>query len=373
MYRGILGGIVSLLLVLACGPAAPPAPAGGGGAPAGSGSALLSDAAYRQQVIEGARAEGMVNATLHTSWTPEGIQRLEEAIEREYGVRLRINFTPIGNYAQRAGELLSEVAANATPSFDLYQCSDTTAALMQQAGALEAVNWKPLLPEGTPPDVVAGNGEQVVIFTDYFGLMSDPAVVPESEVPRSIKDLANPRWRGRVILFVTGTSYLPWVIRMGREETFAALRAAVQNGAAVDTYPNQLTRFAAKEYPLSLTGFTFYNVAQVRGIPARFTPLDFISVSNHYVAVVRRAAHPNAAKLLAAVLAGPEGQRISAEVLGNGNRYYPDSREQKLEQEWLAAGFPLFSWREHPDALAWSLSPEGEATVREIDQILKGG
>jgi ABC-type Fe3+ transport system substrate-binding protein len=288
-------------------------------------------------------------------------------------VRLKINFTPIGNYSQRAAQFLSEVEANATPSFDLYQSSDTSSAALRRANAVEPVRWAALLPAGTPPEAVVGDGEHLIVYTDHTGLMTDPAVVSDAEVPRSLRDLANPRWRDKVILFSATSNYLPWVIRLGRDETLAAVRAAVQNGAIADTFPGMLTRYAAKEYPLVTIGVTFHHLAQTRGIAARFTPLDFSYNTDHHVSVARRAVHPNAAKLLAAVLAGPEGQRIEGEHIGVGSRYYADSREAHLEQEALAAGFASFTWVDNPDGLAFALSPEGEALMRELDQVLKGG
>ena len=360
-----------LLAGLACGQPTSPAPAGSSSQPAAGGP--VSDAAYRQQVIDAARAEGEVTATIHTSWSPEGLQRLEETIQREYGVRVRINFTPVGNYTRRTGEFLSEVEANARPSFDLYQTSDSSSALMRRADAVEPVQWIPLLPDGTPPSAVANEGAHLVVYTDHFGLMSDPTVIPDADVPRSLKDLANPRWRGKVMLAPSATIYMPWVILQGREETLATLRAAVQNAGLVDTYPNQFTRFAAKEYPLSATGVTFHHIALARGIPSRFTPLDFSANTDHHVSVARRAVHPNAAKLLAAVLAGPEGQRIQAEYIGVGSRYYQNTRENELEDEALAAGFPSFAWTDYPDAMAFVLSPEGEELQKEMERILRGG
>jgi ABC-type Fe3+ transport system substrate-binding protein len=288
-------------------------------------------------------------------------------------VRLKINFTPIVNYGQRSSELLAEVGAGATPSFDVYQISDLTSVVLRRAGAVETVNWAPLLPAGTPPGIVAGEGAYVVVYTDHFGLMSDPTTIPDAEVPRSLKELGNPKWRGKVLLFISPTVYWPWVIRLGRDEALAALRAVVQNGAVAETYPNQLTRFAAKEYPLATTGVTFQQVAQARGIPSRFTPLDFSANTDHYAFVVHGAAHPNAARLLAAALAGPEGQRLESEVVAVGNRYYADTREHTLEQEALAAGFPSFTWADSPDAVAFVLSPEGEEVQRELERIFQGG
>jgi hypothetical protein len=91
------------------------------------------------------------------------------------------------------------------------------------------------------------------------------------------------------------------------------------------------------------------------------------------VAVGRNVAHPNAAKLLAAVLVGPEGHRISQELLGIDSLYYQDSGEYRLAEEARAANLPVFSWANNSAAIEFSLGPEGQAIQREIDQILKGG
>jgi hypothetical protein len=140
----------------------------------------------------------------------------------------------------------------------------------------------------------------------------------------------------------------------------------------VDTYPAMFTRFAAKEYPLITISGSFYEVALKRGVPARFTPLDFVMVVERHLSVPRKAAHPNAAKLLAAVQAGPEGQRIIGEYLGTASSYYSTSVAYQLEQEARAAGFPIYSWDES-EVSTLALSPEGEELTREISRVLRGG
>src|SRR5581483_648478 len=247
MKRSLVGLVVCLLIAAACGPSAAPAPPGGAmpaargqpasGAPAASApppagpGASQDDAAYRQQVIDGARTEGQVNAAIQSAWTPDGIKQLEDAIQREFGVQLKINFTPVQNYIQRFAELSSELAADATPSFDLHQTSDANAIMMLDQNLLEPVNWPALLPKGTPPAIVKGDNRLVVVYTDHSGLIYDPAAIPEAEVPRSLKDLGNPKWRGKFMLWQYPSAYIPWVVHLGREQTIAALRAAMQNGA----------------------------------------------------------------------------------------------------------------------------------------------
>jgi ABC-type Fe3+ transport system substrate-binding protein len=330
-------------------------------------------AADWQRLIDGARAEGEVNAALQSTWTAAGIRALEDAVEREFGVRVKVNFTPAGNYVQRLGALLNELDANVTPSFDLYQSSGTTSLEMLRHDVLEAVDWPALLPAGTPVGVSQSDGRLLVVFTAHLGAMYDPTVVSDADVPRSLKDLGNPRLRGKVMLWEYAAPYLNWVIKLGREETLTALRGAMRNGAVPDTYANEHTRFAAKEYPLVLISSTFYQTARARGIPARFVSLDFAYNSDTHVVVPRKVAHPNAAKLLAAVMAGPEGQRIADEQLGVGNRYYENSLEYGLEEEARAAGLSSFSWADAPrEVLDLLFSPQAPELEREIDSILKG-
>ena len=54
------------------------------------------------------------------------------------------------------------------------------------------MNWAPLLPAGRRRRWSGADGEYVVVYTDHFGLLYDPTVVAEADVPRSIKDLAQP-------------------------------------------------------------------------------------------------------------------------------------------------------------------------------------
>jgi ABC-type Fe3+ transport system substrate-binding protein len=378
MRHRLVGLAVGLALLLSCSPAARPeagggaAPAAGapGGGPAGGAPAAQS---YRQQVIEGARREGEVNALIQSTWTPDGIRQIEDAVEREYGVRLKINFTPVGNYPQRIATLASELAANTTPSFDVYQSSNANSGNMIEQDLLQAADWAALLPQGTPPGIVQGDNRLLVVYTDHSGLMYDPNVVSEAEAPRSLRGLGNPKWRGKFMSWQYTNGYIPYVLMLGKDETLAALRAMVRNGAVTDTYANEFTRYAAKEYPLVVISASFYHTAQVRGVPAAFMHLDFANQAEHHLSVARNVAHPNAAKLLAAVLVGPEGQRLSQALLGLGSLYYPESVEFRLAEQARAANLPVFNWSNNPAAVEFSIGPEGQAIQREIDQILKGG
>jgi iron(III) transport system substrate-binding protein len=372
--KRLLPGLLSVVALLAaCAQPGPRSGASASTAPAPVAGDGAADAGYRQQVVDGARAEGEVNILLSNIWTPEALKLVEDAVEKEYGVRLKINRTPSTNYGAHAATLISEQAANATPSYDMHQSSDASSAVLLQADALEPVDWAAILPAGTPPEVIQGDNRLLATYTSFTGMMYDPAHVPESEAPRSLKDLANPRWRGKVMLTSSPDTLTAYAFKWGRDETLAALRPVMQNGTFTGTYFDQETRYAAKEVAMIQVSSIIFSSARLHGIPGNFTLLDFAISSSHHLSVPRRAAHPNAAKLIAAVIAGPEGQRIAAEHVGSSNRYYTGSWEQRLQEQALAAGMPEFSWWSEPGALDFLLSPAGEAVKKDIATVLQGG
>ncbi len=367
MTRLVVPGLVLAMAVAACAaPAAPPA----AWAPA---SAPASSISYRDQVIAAARAEGEINILLSSIWTEEAIEEVLAAVEREYGVRLKVNRTPSTNYAAHAQTLISELNASASPSYDFQQSSDTSSAVLLQADAIEPVDWAALLPAGTPPGVIQGDGRLLVTYTAFNGLMYDPAVVPEQAVPRSLRDLADPRWRGKVAIAAQPDLHLHYVVKWGRDETVAALRAIMQNGAVAGTFFEQLTRYTAKEVAMIQVSTLIYASARLQGVPGQFALLDYAIDSAHHMFVPRRAPHGNAAKLFAAVIAGPEGQRIAAKYIGAGNRYYGGSTEHQLLEQARAAGVPEFAWWSEPGGMDFLLSPQAEDLRREILTIFRGG
>ncbi len=370
LRRLMLGFLSSALLLAACArPASPPSAR----APAAPPPESVDAAAYRQQVIDGARTEGTAHILLSPIWTDDTLRLVEDAIERQYGVRIKISRTPTNNYPVHATTLMSELAANVTPSYDLHQSSDSSSAMLLNANALEPVNWQALVPAGTPPEVIQGDNRLLASYTAYNGLWYDPTQVAESEVPRSLKDLASPRWRGKVGLAMYPNYHMPYLFTWGRDETLSTLRAIMQNGAFVGTFFDIDTRIAAKEIAMGTVNSLIYNSARMRGMPGGFTLMDIAPDAAHHLSVPRRAARPYAAKLIAATIAGPAGQRIAAEHIGVGNRYYSGSSEQRLTDLALAHSLPPFSWFGEPGALDFLLSPAGEELTREIGTILQGG
>lgn len=334
-------------------------------AAASSGGAPAADALAR--IVEGAKREGVVDATLQASLTPRGVAAVQEAIRKKYGFDLRINYSPTTNYPAIQVQALTEHKAGTPPSFDLMTGGESHILELAEAGAIERVEWGSLLTPGTPPEIVAFGGSGLVVNTSFVGLLYNSKAVRPEEVPGSLKDLANPKWRGKVLIPPYTSTWMTQLLSMGRQPSLALVEAILKNGAAVTTWPTAINRFTMGEYPLvALITETFAHQVKSRGLAVGFRPLDAAYVSQHIVAVRTNARHPNAAKLLAAFLAGPDSLKIWQEVASNPNFYYPAKSSFDLGPEWQK----IRPWLWTQERLRYKSTPEVQAWEEEIGRLL---
>ncbi|MBI3015677.1 MAG: extracellular solute-binding protein [Candidatus Tectomicrobia bacterium] len=335
-----------------------------------TGSWAASEALTR--VLEGAKKEGVVDAVLPASLTPEGANKVEKGIAARYGVNLKINYAPTSNYPQLTAQAISEFRARVTPSYDIHVSSDSTIYGAVREGILEKVDWASLLPEGTPAEVVQFSGQSVAIYTGHVGLLYNPRVVSPQDVPNSLSDLGKPKWKGKFVIFPYTDLYTAYSLVYDKARILSDLKALMNNGAVVDTYPSAFRRFTVGEYPLILITSAFYEQAVKKGIPVRFKSLDFAYATIHQLGVRKGARHPNAAKLLIAYMSGPEAHRIWENEIGNGNSFYSDSYDHKLAQEAQKAGLKTFSWSHWPGAFEFQGTKAADDLRKEVSRILQG-
>lgn len=338
----------------------------GGAQSFGASSAALS------RIIEGAKQEGQVAVTLDSKLAGKGIERLKKSIAERYGVNLQIDYAPVGSYPERLAKAITELKAGAAPSFDLMVFSDGIMSRAVSAGVGEKMDWKPLLDEGTPPEVIQFDGYALSTHTGHIGLIYNPAVIPPQDAPKSLKDLANPKWKGKLLVYSYTSSLLDYAFVLGVDKTLATLREIMKNNPVVDIYARNFTRFMAGEYPIVLISSEFLPDTQRKGVPARWVSPDISYIRIHSVMVTKGARNPNAAKLVAVYLSGPEGRKFMFEEAGAGSAFYPGNFENDIDQEDRKLGLQVFNLLKSPGALDFATSEKGKQVDREIGKILQG-
>lgn len=328
-----------------------------------------STAEFLSRVVEGARSEGTIDAAMQSSLTPRGVTALQELVRGKYGFDVRINYSPTRSYPKIQAQAQTEHKAGASPSFDLITGGESHIFELAEDGAVERVDWGSLLPANTPPEVVVFGGGGLVVNTAFVGLLYNSKVIPAQEAPSSLKELAQPKWRGKVLVPPYTSTWMTQALPLGRQASVLAVDAIMKNGAVVAEWPTAISRFTLGEYPLvALISETFAHQLRSRGVAAGFKPLDTPYVSQHIVAVRTRARHSNAAKLLAAVLAGPDALKIWQEIASNPNYYYRAKSVFDLGPEWHTT----HPWFWTAERLRYKATPEVEAWEREINRLLIG-
>ena len=334
-------------------------------AAASPGGSSAADALTR--VIEGAKREGVVDAALQSSLTPRGVAAVREGIRKKYGFDLKINYVSLSSFPKVQAQALTEHGAGVPPTFDLITAAETHIFDLAEAGAVERVDWGPLLLSGTPPEVVVYGGSGLVVNTAFIGLLYNSKVIRPEEAPATLKDLANPKWRGKVLIPPYTSTWMTLAIPMGRQASLSAVEAILKNGAVVTEWSNAITRFGLGEYPLvAVISEIYAGQAKARGMAAGFRPLDTANLGLRIVAVRTNARHPNAAKLLAGFLASSEALKIWQEIGSNPNFLYQGKSLFELGPEWNG----VRPWLWTPERLRYLSTPEVEAWEREIGRLL---
>jgi iron(III) transport system substrate-binding protein len=348
-------GVVCLLSVIPPGDAAPAGPLA--------------------QVIEGAKKEGTVTVKLTPGFTQKSMSRLEKEIKDRYGVDLSIKFTPSTKFTNDVAEAIMEQKAGAVPSFDLLTLSNHIATA-NQAGVLEDVDWKLLLSQGTNPNVAHDTPLMrggIVYHTAYFGLMYNPEKIKANEVPRTLADLANPKWKGRGGIETSANSWLRWSFLLGRDKVLSGIRAILKNEAIQGRYVDLLNRYLIGEIQFCTISSEFIVDAKEKGMPTGWQTLDIGDVREYALVVRKGASHPNAAKLLALYIASPEGAAFAYEGAKYGTLYYPGNYEHEIRLQNQKQGIPDVFGDRRPDLLEFYTSKEASQLEKEIGLILQTG
>jgi ABC-type Fe3+ transport system substrate-binding protein len=315
----------------------------------------LSDAAPSgplAQVIEGAKKEGTVSVKLKSGINQASISRLEKEVREKFGVSLQIQFAPSENMLKELSQAIMEQKAGAPPTSDLLTLEPAIAADGIKAGVLEKVNWEALLPEGvlrnailgTPPQDERLYGYGLIAYSGRIGLMYNPEKVAARDVPKTFIGLADPKWKGRTALF---TYVDAWALRAfaegNKEKMMNDLRAVLKNGAVRGRYADEYNRYLLGEVWLAFISTSHYKLAMDKGAPVAWQSIEPVQLQEYSMVLTKGMRHPNAAKLVALYLAGPEGAKFVLEEGGAGNYLYPGNFEYDLHQQEIKQGLRNFS------------------------------
>ena len=220
------------------------------------------DSASGELVIYSGRQEALVGPLI-------------ERFEQQTGIATSVRY---GNTAQLTAQLLEEGAA--TPADVFFSQDGGALGALGQAGRLEQ------LPQGVldrvPARFRADDGSWIGTSGRARVIVYDPRQVPEQDVPDSVFELTEPRWRGKVGIAPSNASFETFITAMrvlrGDDATRDWLRGMRAND--VQTFDNNVLILKAVEDGVLQLGlinhYYWYEEVAERGDAAVSTRLKFL-------------------------------------------------------------------------------------------------
>ncbi|HEY7318666.1 MAG TPA: extracellular solute-binding protein [Candidatus Binatia bacterium] len=288
--------------------------------------ALYQGADREKTLIEGAKKEGAF--TLYDSHT--WFRTVAKEFEKKYPFIKVSEFRTDGrNLIKRA---LEEISAGQYIA-DVIATTTEQMAIMKREGVFQEYYSADARYYPDEVKVKGKNGFYYIgHYETYNSLGFNTSQVPAAEAPKSMTDLLNAKWKGKmsIVSTSTGTRWIGNTLEvMGREflEKMADQDVKVQSisGAALAGL------VVSGEVPLSPTIFDAnIHTAKQKGAPVEWRPLEPVVTTVSYSGLTLKAPHPHAALLFLDYLHSKEGQQL----IMKGGLWSPRDDIATLEQKF---------------------------------------
>jgi iron(III) transport system substrate-binding protein len=266
------------------------------------------DDARMPAILAAARQEGAVN--WYTSMAPGDTAKIIKNFEDKYGIKVTVWRSGDDNVLQRA---ISESAAR-NYKVDLVQIQTSNMEALSQE--------KLLLPIRTPAlkDLIAGgvpqHGEYAVAQVTPYVLAYNTKLVKKADLPKTYRDLLDPKWKGKLGIESTDTDWLHDIsAALGADGNKVLRDLKTQNGLSVRTGHSLLANLVASgEVPMALNVYQ-YKVVQLKrdGAPVDWLTLPPVLTYSTSLGVMKNAPHPNAALVFFQYML-TDGQEVMASI-----------------------------------------------------------
>ena len=292
-------------------------------------STPVARAASDEELLEGAKHEGKLS--IYHSPNVSGYADLIRKFKERYP------FIGVESLQASASKLLIRILAEDKAKKYIPDIIDTRGFginIMKEKGLLlkyAAPNFRSIPSEFLDPD-----GYYWANCVAIQSVAYNTRVVLPGDAPKSLDDLLQPRWKGK--LFLDDGDY-EWYANMltimGREKGLEFMKKLSRQNIQFRFGKLLMAQLvAAGEIPVFLTasGHTMEQLRE-KGAPVKWVPIDPLIGQVGSMGITSHGAHPNAAKLFVNFLASREGQELISNSFGkNPTRLDTKHRYPNLQQ-----------------------------------------
>lgn len=310
---------------------------------------------------EGAKAEGKV-VMGGFAFDPEEVTTLAKGFQKRFGFPVKITHDPT-----HIRDLPPKVIAG---GFDVVELNVGGGyQVLESERGLVAVDWSMFYPVFPKIEEIyqrrpAEETPCLLYLNAIFGIVYNTKLVKEVDLPETLEDFADPKWKGRFVLWDNGNTFDFIGLKFGKERALELARKLKANKPILSRSSAILTLIASGEASLGATAITAALGEINKGAPLGVKPYkDIIPALNNQLCVAGKSPHPNMAKLFAAWHAS-EGIHLIADSAGH-YRALPDD-ENALTRFLTKWGKTVDDLTVFTDRAAWKLREEITKAVAGI-------
>jgi iron(III) transport system substrate-binding protein len=295
----------------------------------------------QERLIEGAKKEGEL--TVYHAY-PQ-LSAVTAAFSKKYGIKVR---TWRGGSEALLQRIVGEARAKKY-DVDIVQNNAPETEALHREKLLQEVRspyLASLLPAASPP-----HKEWVGITLDVYSAAYNTSKISKEELPKSYRDLLDPRWKGRLSVEAEDQGWFNTLLdALGEQQGLKLFDDIVaKNGLTVRKGHSLLTSLVASgEVPLALSVYS-WNPEQIKakGAPVQGFLIEPVIAQFSTMAMLKKAPHPHAAALfydfalnegqqiLADMHFVPTSQKLPSPVANVQIRFVDPGRALDMQDKWI--------------------------------------
>jgi iron(III) transport system substrate-binding protein len=333
------------LLLAACGgggaaapasnPAAAAPPSAGGAAASGSAAAASDDS------LEAVKAQAQKDGgkvLWYDSIEQDQGDQITKEFQKDYPFMTGAKFLNVVS-GDRFARITQESQAHG-PTADVDFEDAASATDFYNHGFLNTVDWKalgiPTSPQMTPTNYL------VAITAPYYVFFYNTNKVKENEVPKTMEDLLDPKWKGRIGTWARPSGLEDFVAVWGEQQTIDYVKKfAAQNPHLYDSNFTVAQNVGSGVDDIAFTTYHTSIPTQQKGAPVRAAPVNPTPLNVLFGYSLKYGANPAGGKLLLQWLCCGRGAQVYEQISGRGNPYDPNTKTAQMLKGMQLATFSV--------------------------------
>ena len=257
-------------------------------------AAMLRGPERTERLLALAKQEGALN--LYATMGQEQMSFIAARFEKKYGIKVNLWRASSESVARRT---ITE-AQGSRFEVDVIESNSPELETLHREQLIQPVHTPfaaAMLREANPAHGT-WLGARINVFVQAYNTEK----VKAEDVPRTFRDLADPRWKGKIAAEADNVDWFATVAReLGEAQAVALFQDIVRtNGVSMRKgHPVLASMLAAGEVSLVLSTYNYFvdKLRKDKGAPVAWTVLEPGIARVSGMALARRARHPNAAVL----------------------------------------------------------------------------